>query len=257
MMIKRLILPIIAICVIVLAFKTEKKNTKKQINPTESGFAVVELFTSEGCSSCPPADALIAKIEKESLDLPIYILAYHVDYWDKLGWKDHFSSSKFSARQHQYANWLNLSTLYTPQIVINGSQEFVGSEEGTLRKSIAAVCSKLTKNDLEISLDKSDDKSLGLKYHIGQQTKNYTLFIALVTPKASSQVLRGENKGRMLSHVQIVTEIENINLNGKTAGSVNISLPATTDRHKTTLISFLQNNKTGQIIAVSRLNHLT
>eukprot|EP01133_Synstelium_polycarpum_P021247 gene21247-25523_t len=185
---------------------------------SESSFAVVELFTSEGCSSCPPADALIAKIEKESLDLPIYILAYHVDYWDKLGWKDPFSSSKFSARQHQYANWLNLSTLYTPQIVVNGSQEFVGSEESTLRKSIAAVCSKSAKNDLKISLNKSDDQSLDLEYHTGQQTKNYSLFIALVTPKASSQVLRGENKGRMLSHVQIVTWIKNINLNGKTAG---------------------------------------
>lgn len=257
MMIKRIILPIIAICAIVLALNAEVKHPKKRANPAGNGFAVVELFTSEGCSSCPPADELVAKIEKESQNQPVYILAYHVDYWDRLGWKDPFSDSKFSARQNQYANWLNLSSVYTPQIVLNGSQEFIGSEESTLRESIVKARSKSIKNDLQLKLSTSDIKSLDLNYHTGENTKNHSLFIALVNPKASIQVLKGENKGRMLSHVQIVTKMENINLDGKTTGSVNISLPKAIDLHKTTLIAFLQNNKTGEIIAVSRLNNLT
>src|SRR5476649_2001101 len=104
---------------------------KKTVSPENKGFAVIELFTSEGCSSCPPADALVAKVQKESADKPVYILAFHVDYWNRLGWKDAFSSAEYSYRQSQYARWLKLSSVYTPQIVVNGHTEFVGSEEGS------------------------------------------------------------------------------------------------------------------------------
>ncbi len=108
------------------------------IKPTavNKGFAVVELFTSEGCSSCPPADELVARIQKEYKDQPVYILAFHVDYWNRLGWRDVFSNAGYSARQSEYAKYLNLPQVYTPQIVVNGKKEFVGSEEGTLRDAI-------------------------------------------------------------------------------------------------------------------------
>ena len=92
--------------------------TNKNINKPEAtgkGFAVVELYTSEGCSSCPPADALVAKVQKESTDKPVYILAFHVDYWNRLGWKDVFSNHDYSSRQYQYSRWLK-SEVYTPQI---------------------------------------------------------------------------------------------------------------------------------------------
>src|ERR1700755_2161390 len=100
------------------------------------GVAVGELFTSEGCSSCPPADALVAAVQKEEKDQPVYILAFHVDYWDRLGWKDAFSSADYTARQKQYAQWLKLPQYYTPQAVINGTTECVGSEEANLRNAI-------------------------------------------------------------------------------------------------------------------------
>src|ERR1700744_6104626 len=107
---------------------------KRKVPVTDAGkgFAVIELFTSEGCSSCPPADALVARVQKESNDKPVYILAFHVDYWNRLGWKDVFSSAEYSERQNQYARWLKLSSVYTPQIVVNGRTEFVGSEEANL-----------------------------------------------------------------------------------------------------------------------------
>src|SRR5580693_8460725 len=100
------------------------------------GFAVVELFTSEGCSSCPPADQLVARIQQEEKDLPVYILAFHVDYWDRLGWKDAFSDARYTQRQNHYASWLNLQSVYTPQIIVNGRKEFVGSQENILRSAI-------------------------------------------------------------------------------------------------------------------------
>src|SRR5579859_6695441 len=105
--------------------------------PAAKGFAVVELFTSEGCSSCPAADALVATVQKEDKDLPVYILSFHVDYWDRLGWKDAFSDAAYSDRQREYARWLRLSSVYTPQVVVNGHQEFVGSDAVKLREAIS------------------------------------------------------------------------------------------------------------------------
>src|ERR1700749_4412386 len=100
------------------------------------GFAVVELFTSEGCSSCPDADALIARVQQQDKDLPVYVLAYHVDYWNRLGWKDAFSDAAYTDRQKRYASWLKLTSIYTPQVVVNWQTQFVGSEGVTLANSI-------------------------------------------------------------------------------------------------------------------------
>src|SRR5215831_9324057 len=105
-------------------------------HPRSSGFAVVELFTSEGCSSCPSAEALMARTQEEDRDLPVYCLAFHVDYWDRQGWKDVFSSPAFTDRQRQYSNWLRLNEIYTPQAVVNGRTEFVGSDAASLSRAI-------------------------------------------------------------------------------------------------------------------------
>src|SRR5476651_2422634 len=115
------------------AFINFKKTVPSKAN--NQRFAVVELFTSEGCSSCPPADEAIAKLQKESNGKPVYILAFHVDYWNRLGWKDVFSNADYSERQNEYAKYLRLESVYTPQVVVNGKKEFVGSEESTLQSS--------------------------------------------------------------------------------------------------------------------------
>src|SRR5579871_2087026 len=105
---------------IVAAFKTHstipiKQEAKKEFAPV----AVLELFTSQGCSSCPPADELLGKyISKENEN--IFPLSFHVDYWNHLGWKDIFSMAAYSERQKKYASLLNLETIYTPQLIING-----------------------------------------------------------------------------------------------------------------------------------------
>src|SRR5438270_9575711 len=101
-------------------------NKATTFSANEKGFAVIELFTSEGCSSCPAAEKLVASVAAENLT-SVFILAYHVDYWNRLGWKDGFSNAAYTARQTRYAEVFNLPSAYTPQIVVNGKTEFVGS----------------------------------------------------------------------------------------------------------------------------------
>lgn len=183
-MITKIALPLLVISLLSFAFIADNKITPKP--QAKTGFAVVELFTSEGCSSCPPADALLAQIEKESQNKPVYLLAFHVDYWNRLGWKDRFSSTKFSSRQNQYANWLNLKTVYTPQVVVNGSREFVGSEENIFRNSIKTALAKPSLGNLAISTSKKGNSNLILNYNTDQPTDGYSLALALVIAKASN-----------------------------------------------------------------------
>jgi len=222
----------------------------KKANSDNSGFAVVELFTSEGCSSCPPADELVARLEKESAGKPVYILAYHVDYWNHLGWKDPYSNADFSKRQHNYANYLHLQSVYTPQIVVNGTTEFVGSQEGTLRNAIRSSLQKVSAAQVSLSVLKSDKTQVNVKYAIEGTAKNSVLFIALLQKHAQTKVMRGENEGRTLSHVQIVITLQRVVLNGNT-GIANIALPKGIDNQE--IIGFLQTASTGAILGAGRV----
>lgn len=217
----------------------------------DKGFAVVELFTSEGCSSCPPADALIEKIQKESNDQPVYILAFHVDYWNRLGWKDAFSSAAFSKRQNQYSQWLKAG-VYTPQAVVNGSKEFVGSQEGTLRNAIKEQLQKASSAQLNLSNIRKDSQKVSFQYHVQVQPANTSLLLALVEKNAVSKVLKGENEGRTLTHVQIVRSLQNIHLNGQSNGAGTLEIPEGLDNNGLEVIAFLQNNSNGEIIAATK-----
>ncbi|MGZ3872057.1 MAG: DUF1223 domain-containing protein [Mucilaginibacter sp.] len=228
----------------------KREKFTKAITPGK-GFAVVELFTSEGCSSCPSADALVARVEKEVIDKPVYILAYHVDYWNRLGWKDVFSRHEYSVRQNQYADWLNLSSVYTPQIVVNGRKEFVGSEEGTLRNAIKSDLEIAAKSELALNNIKIDGEEATIHYATGA-VNNSDLIVALVQKNAATKVQRGENSGRTLSHVQIVTQLKSIALNNSKDGTENISLPHGFDPQKWELIGFVQNKANGDITGATK-----
>jgi len=223
---------------------------KKPLTNTDKGFAVVELFTSEGCSSCPPADELVAKIEKESADKPIYILAFHVDYWNRLGWKDVFSSADYSQRQQQYSKWLR-SEVYTPQAIVNGRTEFVGSEEGTLRNTIKTNLEKTPVANLTLSNVKTDGGKISLQYHTQGNTANDALLLAVIEKHAQSKVERGENSGRTLSHVQIVRALTSVPVKAG-EGSASIALPKGFDTKGYELIAFLQNPANGEISGAAK-----
>jgi hypothetical protein len=220
--------------------------------PPNKGFAVVELFTSEGCSSCPPADALVARIQQETKDESVYILAFHVDYWDRQGWKDGFSDAAYSQRQKQYASWLSLQSIYTPQIVVNGEKEFVGSEEATLRKAInnglqTTSPARLTLNGIRLGQGKID-----WQYQTQDaEGNNLSLVVAVVQRSATTNVKAGENSGRTLAHVQIVRTFTTSGVKGKDKGAGYITLPPGISPHDEEIIAFLQNNDNGRIIAAT------
>lgn len=218
------------------------------------GFAVIELFTSEGCSSCPSADALVARIQKESVNEPVYILAFHVDYWNRAGWKDRFSNAAFSERQSRYAQWLKLSEIYTPQAVINGSKEVVGSDEDQMRKSLNTFVEQESPGKLSLADLAIKQTSVSFSYQIEKNMPNTSLQIALVQKNAVTKVLKGENKGLTLSHVQIVRDFQTIDLAGANTGTAKINLTPGASPHGFEVIAFLQNNTTGEIIAATKLS---
>jgi len=237
---------LLAVALTSTAFIKMPKRTKAD----SKGFAVVELFTSEGCSSCPPADALVAKIEKETADKPVYILAYHVDYWDRLGWKDQFSSAAFSKRQSEYAHYLHLDGVYTPQIVVNGKTEFVGSQEGTLRNAIRTNLGKDAAAQLALAVS-VDGKQAHIKYSTDAADKNTVLQLAVLEKNATSKVERGENQGRTLAHVQIVRKLQQVDLAGN-SGTASIALPQNFDQKSWEVIGFLQNKTSGAISGAAK-----
>jgi hypothetical protein len=213
------------------------------------GFAVVELFTSEGCSSCPPADQLVARIQQEEKDLPVYILAFHVDYWDRLGWKDAFSDARYTQRQNQYASWLNLQSVYTPQIVVNGRKEFVGSQENTLRDAIHSGLEQTPAAQLTLSDIRLDQGKVDWHYAIQNAAANSSLIVALVQRSAATDVKAGENSGRTLSHVQIVRNLSSTAIGTGANGTGSLALPPGLASGDAELIAFVQNDGSGQIVA--------
>jgi hypothetical protein len=248
-----LIIATIVICIGVVSFAFKnfifpKQSASQVADKKERGFAVVELFTSEGCSSCPPADNLLARIQKEDKDKAVYLLAYHVDYWDRQGWKDGFSDAAFTQHQQQYAEWLRLNTVYTPQMVVNGKQEFVGSNEAALKNAIGFALKDSSGQSLSLQTGKVGNQ-VTVTYHSGSVNNHLQVLIAVVQPSAETTVKAGENAGRVLYHVQIVRKLL-IEPVPSAKGTVTFSLPG----HEThwEVVGMLQNKTTGEIVAAAR-----
>ena len=218
------------------------------------GFAVVELFTSEGCSSCPPADALVATVQKQDKDLPVYVLAFHVDYWNRLGWKDVFSDAKYSERQKEYAEWLHLSSIYTPQVIVNGQKEFVGSDAGALHEAINNGLRKEAQGQLTLGDVRLNGGKLSWQAHssgVGSGD-GLRLVVAVVEYDASTRVMAGENGGKTLSHVQIVRGFDRVSLNGKGDAAGMLDWPEGMKVSEGEVIAFLQDSHSGKIVAATR-----
>jgi len=244
------------ILVMIMAFiDMRQRKTIEKLQNTENspGFAVVELFTSEGCSSCPPADDLMEKIQLDNKNKQIYILAFHVDYWDHQGWKDRFSSPEYSGRQRQYNNWFNLRVQYTPQVVINGKTQYVGVDQGAILKAISG--NLLQKSNSTLNLDTHIERN---ELHVQHETtsieKNTELVLALVQKYAHSDVKAGENTGKQLSHVQIVRKLANIPIDTNTNNTTTIELPDDFNKQKWELIGFVQRESNGEVIAANRID---
>jgi hypothetical protein len=175
---------------------------------------LVELFTSEGCSSCPPADALLAELASRP---DVLALSFHVDYWDRLGWKDPFSSHEATQRQDRYATLLDLASVYTPQIVVDGTWQAVGSDRADVEHALdlarrdrqeVAITLALAQGQAQIKLGPGSNAAAASVLLIGFDRRHVTA------------VKRGENAGRTLPHVDVVRGVEEIARYSGTAGAI-------------------------------------
>lgn len=172
---------------------------------------VVELFTSEGCSSCPPADALLSRLEAEQ-PIPgaqVIALSEHVDYWNRLGWADPYSSKQFSERQTGYADALRTPSVYTPQMIVDGGAEFVGSDTRRARKEIEKAA-RAPKATVQVARDGGPN---GVRLRVASlppvaRGDTAQVLLAVVEDGIRSEVSRGENAGRKLSHTAVVRALE-------------------------------------------------
>ena len=190
---------------------------------------VIELFTSEGCSSCPPADALLQKLDQSQpvSGAELIVLSEHVDYWNDIGWTDPYSSHEYTERQSAYADHFGLNTVYTPQMVVDGNFELVGSDQ---RRALEAIreAAMLKKAPVCVSLGASDDKTARIHVEAGPLTsstdaaQSSNVFLGIADDSDESQVSRGENAGRTLHHVAVLRDLTRI-------GAVNASDPFSRD----------------------------
>jgi len=175
---------------------------------------LIELFTSEGCSSCPPADALLERLDRSqpARDADLIVLSEHVDYWNDIGWRDPYSSHEYSERQSAYASHFGLSSIYTPQMVVDGHFEFVGSDERRAAQAIENA-TKGAKTPVTISLiHLSGDHTVVLHLETGPLPSSFAgdyaeVLIATADDMDESHVSRGENAGRTLKHVAVLRNL--------------------------------------------------
>ena len=176
------------------------------VTPVQAGERpiVVELFTSEGCSSCPPADALLAELAKRP---DVLALSFHVDYWDRLGWKDPYSTRAATDRQIRYAKLLALHTVYTPQIVVDGKWEAVGSDRSDVERLLERAHRDPPEVPVTLALDHGQ-----AQITLGPGSDGVAASVLLIgfDRRHVSAVRRGENSGRTLAHVDVVRGIEEI-----------------------------------------------
>ncbi|MEP6684351.1 MAG: DUF1223 domain-containing protein [Parafilimonas sp.] len=212
------------------------------------GFAVVELFTSEGCSSCPSADEAVAKLLKAH-NRNVYVLGYHVDYWDNLGWKDIFSNAAYTQVQRNYAKTFKLSSVYTPQIVVNGTEQFVGSDEKKLNEAVDKDLQQSATGKLVIDA-KAIDKEVTVNY--STDATNARFKVALIQLSAEDRIQRGENSGATLHHVNIVRDLQTVP--AASNGKIMLNIPAGLEVKDCRVIAFTQNINDSKITAATEVN---
>ena len=226
-----------------------------QTKANASGFAVVELFTSQGCSSCPPADAALARVHQvaQEKNLEVLCLSFHVDYWNRLGWTDPYSHPEHSERQRSYASASGSSRVYTPQMVVNGKTEFVGSDTRKASSAIRSALKQLPGSAIELaSTSPRDSRVVNINYRTSGTGEHDVIRIALVSRPPANKVDRGENAGRTLRHVNVVRELKTIPLMEK-AGRVQFKLPPELAGKDAAVIAFVQHAETMEITGAANL----
>lgn len=260
---RRILLPLmLLIALSALAFQsagvTPPDNAAAQTNPNETKPGIlVELFTSEGCSSCPPADELLRKLDSQATqgDRQIVVLGEHVDYWDRTGWRDRFSSHEYTDRQEEYARRFHTSGPYTPQIVVDGERELVGNDARLLQTTLRELSAQ-AKANLRITAEILNHDELRVKLDTGPlpgSAKHADLYVAVADNSDETQVGGGENSGRRLRHVAVLRSLQRVAKVEQQGAQqeFRIRLPKSDRTGNMRLIAFLQESNNGAVLGAT------
>lgn len=220
---------------------------------------LIELFTSEGCSTCPPADLFLQALDGQPIaGVDLIVLSEHVDYWDRQGWKDPFSSAAFSDRQGTYARQFHLRDYYTPQMVLDGCRQFSGNNVKEAEKAIAESLAqpKIAVRVSEISAGKNlvrarlETGALDSSFNL----RSVEVYVALALNRAESQVERGENAKRRLTHTAVVkklVKVGKIRVGEQFAQVIELKTESGADSHNLRLVAFLQDPASHRVVGAS------
>ena len=239
---------LIIAALLLISSQNKMINQKEAGLPGSKSIVVLELFTSQGCSSCPPADALLAEYAAAHNE-HIVTLSFHVDYWNRLGWSDPFSSKAYSERQQWYSQHLPKGSIYTPQLIVNGRGEAVGNNRNTVKNLVQDALStdkQATVSVGDISIDKN---TVSFHYTSSNASKNEVLNIALVQKQVTTHIKAGENEGITITNHNIVRAFETQSISNEGTGSVN--LPAMFKSSEYALVLYVQNKNNLSITAAT------
>lgn len=212
---------------------------------------VVELFTSQGCSSCPPADAYLAELAKRP---GILALSMHIDYWNSLGWRDPYSSAAVTARQRAYARALGSRYVYTPEMVVAGRKDAVGSERGTVRKLIAAARAAARKEPRpKVSLSAAGAGRLRVTIGAAPFTGTATVWLVAFDDHHATRVGAGENRGRTLNYVNVVRSLRSVGTWAGRATEITLDLSDDIRKGYGNCAILVQAGGTGPILAAATM----
>jgi len=243
-------LTIVILVIVACGFKRSPQPAQVNTNGQFEPVAVIELFTSQGCSSCPPADALLAQTiaDTKTNGKKIFALSFHVDYWNRLGWADPFSNAAYSARQKKYVSQFGLDGAYTPQMIVNGTEQFVGSDKDLLTQSLTkALNTKAAIQFKQLTATFTEGKPVKAAYAIDGDITATTINIALISLSETTVVKRGENGGRTLTNENIVRQL--VTKTATASGAIEFSTAPS--KNNTAVIAFIQNEKSRQIIGAA------
>lgn len=227
--------------------------SKEQAAPSP---VLVELFTSEGCSSCPPADAILRQIDGRRLETGQLIvgLSEHVTYWNHDGWKDRFSQSVFTDRQNDYGGRFHLDSVYTPQMVVDGEAQVNGSDGRAL---LTAIRSAEATSPVAIKIDSAAPagNALSVTFSVTGEIPHHgvDVYAVVADDQDSTNVLGGENKGRTITHVSVARSLVRVaSLKAAESKTVTVPLPASDNgAQKRHLVLFAQQPGPGRVLAIA------
>lgn len=249
---------VLIVVIVVVHLLAESKDNATNSTGTP---VLVELFTSEGCSDCPPADALLERLDRSQpvAGAQLVVLSEHVDYWNHIGWRDPYSSHAYSERQGAYAARFGLSSVYTPQMVVDGKFEFVGSDES---RAIAAAEKALQAQKVSIKLSGAHMDSDGvLTLHLdagrlpSPSTRPTNVLLAVADERDETHVTSGENGGRILKHIAVLRSLKVVGSVDQSQGlSKDVEVEVPRRNGSIRLVAFAQDEKAGTIRGVASTN---